>query len=294
MIKKDKSGLTEEEFLKQYTADIYQHPSVAADIVIFTVADMEEENYRRLPKKELQVLLIKRGIHPFLGDWALPGGFVRPGENIKQAAQRELLEETGVNQSYLEQLYTFSDPKRDPRTWVISCSYMALLDSSKLSLQAGDDADHVAWFSVSYHLLQETREDMPEGVCKRQQYELQLTNQEERLSAIIEQKILDLKHSSDIEYCLVENQGLAFDHAKIIACAMERLRNKIEYTNIALHLMPPLFTLTELQQVYEVILDKELLKAAFRRKIAGLVTETEEFTENAGHRPSRLFRRKMQ
>jgi hypothetical protein len=89
---------------------------------------------------------------------------------------------------------------------------------------------------------------------------------------------------------VIESHGIAFDHAKIIAYGIERLRSKVEYTDIAFNLMPKRFTLTELQQVYEVILDKELLKANFRRKIAAMVTETNEYTRDAGHRPSKLFR----
>lgn len=113
---RDHNGLTEEQFLAQYVAEDYVRPSVATDMVIFTVADTEEMNYRKLPEKNMQVLLIRRGEHPFLGQWALPGGFVRPTETTEQAAQRELREETAVNNVYLEQLYTFSEPGRDPRT----------------------------------------------------------------------------------------------------------------------------------------------------------------------------------
>jgi len=89
---------------------------------------------------------------------------------------------------------------------------------------------------------------------------------------------------------IVESNGIAFDHAKIIEYGIERLRNKIMYTDIAFNLMPELFTLTELQKVYEIILDKKLLKANFRRKIAPMVIETDEYTKDAGHRPSKLFK----
>ncbi|MBN3524252.1 NUDIX hydrolase [Paenibacillus apiarius] len=288
---RDRNGLTEQEFLEQYTAGDYERPSVATDMVIFTVTDTEESNYRKLPKKELRVLLIRRGGHPFLGNWALPGGFVRPAETTEQAAQRELQEETGVDNVYLEQLYTFSEPGRDPRTWVMSCSYMALIDSSKVHIEAGDDADEASWFSVSYRLMREQKELLEDGIIKTKQYELKLTGEQEVLTAVVERKMTTAEASSAVEYVILSNEGLAFDHAKIISYAIERLRGKVEYTDIALHLMPKLFTLTELQQVYEVILDKELLKAAFRRKAAPLVEETDHYTENAGHRPSRLYRR---
>lgn len=289
----DRDGLTEREFLEKYRAGDYERPSVAADMVIFTVTDEAADSYRKLPEKELRILLIRRGGHPFLGKWALPGGFVQPSETTEQAAARELREETGVDDVYLEQLYTFSDIGRDPRTWVMSCSYMALINSDKLELQAGDDAADAAWFKVSYRLLREQKELMEDGYVKTLEYELKLSGEEE-LSAVVARTLTVKTTSTSTDYKIVSNNGLAFDHAKIIACAIERLRGKVNYTDIALHLMPELFTLTELQQVYEVIMDKELLKAAFRRKVADLVAETDHYTENAGHRPSRLYRRKLE
>lgn len=289
----DREGLTEREFLDRYRAGDYERPSVAADMVIFTVTDMKADSYRKLPEKELRILLIRRGGHPFLGKWALPGGFVRPNETTEQAAVRELREETGVDDVYLEQLYTFSDIGRDPRTWVMSCSYMALINSDKLELKAGDDAADAAWFKVSYRLLREQKELFEDGYVKTLEYELKLSSEEEELSAIVARTVTAKTTSTGTNYEIVSNDGLAFDHAKIIAYAIERLRGKVNYTDIALHLMPQLFTLTELQQVYEVIMDKELLKAAFRRKVADLVEETDHYTENAGHRPSRLYRRNM-
>jgi len=290
----DRDGLTEGQFMEQYRANDYERPSVAADMVIFTVTEAEEDNYRKLPEKELRVLLIKRGGHPFLGKWALPGGFVRPNETTEQAAVRELREETGVDNVYLEQLYTFSDIGRDPRTWVMSCSYMALINSSAVQLKAGDDAAGAAWFKVTCRLLREQKELIEDGYVKKLQYELKLSSAHGELSAVVEKSVTLTETSSATSYAVVSNDGLAFDHAKIIALAAERLRGKVNYTDIALHLMPKLFTLTELQQVYEVILDKELLKAAFRRKVADLVTETDHYTENAGHRPSRLYRRNLE
>lgn len=290
----DRHGLTEREFLEKYRAGDYERPSVAADMVIFTVTEAEENNYRKLPEKELRVLLIQRGGHPFLGKWALPGGFVRPNETTEQAAARELQEETGVENVYLEQLYTFSDVGRDPRTWVMSCSYMSLINSSQVQLKAGDDAAGAAWFKVHYRLLRENKELIEDGYVKILQYELRLSSDHGELTAVVEHTVTATETSTSSSYSIVSNDGLAFDHAKIIAYAIERLRGKVNYTDIALHLMPKLFTLTELQQVYEVILDKELLKAAFRRKVADLVTETDHYTENAGHRPSRLYRRRLE
>ncbi|WP_440960167.1 NUDIX hydrolase [Paenibacillus nitricinens] len=290
----DRDGLTEHQFLEQYRAGDFERPSVAADMVIFTVTNTEADSYRKLPEKELRILLIRRGGHPFLGNWALPGGFVRPEETTEQAAVRELHEETGVDDVYLEQLYTFSDVGRDPRTWVMSCSYMALINSDQVQLKAGDDADLAAWFKVTYRLLRERKEIIEDGYVKTKEYELKLSSDEEEFTAVVGRTMTSKSASTSTAYSILSNDGLAFDHAKIIACAIERLRGKVNYTDLALNLMPDLFTLTDLQQVYEVILDKELLKAAFRRKVADLVAETDHYTENAGHRPSRLYRRNME
>lgn len=279
---RDRDGLTEQEFLERYRPGDYTRPSVACDMVIFTVMDADAGNYRRLPEKQLRVLLIERGGHPFLGCWALPGGFVRPAETVGQAAARELREETGVENVYLEQLGVFSDPGRDPRTWVMSCAHMALIDSGQVRLQAGDDAQNAAWFLVSCA-------PQPE---KPARLALKLTGSDTTLCAVVERRMTTSAGAE--EYTIIENDGLAFDHAKIIVCALERLRAQTVSGGAAFHLLPEHFTLTELQQVHEVLLGRPLLKAAFRRKIAPLVQETDQMTQNAGHRPSRLYQRKQE
>lgn len=289
---KDRNGLTEKEFLAQYRPKDYERPSVATDMVIFTAINQQENNYRRIPQKELKILLIKRGGHPYLGMWALPGGFVNPDETTEQAAKRELIEETGVDNIYLEQLYTFSTPHRDPRMWVMSCSYMALIDSSKVNVVAGDDAQKAEWFTVDFSAVSENTDYNSEGFVKVTDYRLKLTNGSTELSASIRHTKTRKNTGVESDYRIIENDGLAFDHAQIIAFAVERLRGKVTYTDIALNLMPEYFTLTELQQVYEIILNKPLLKAPFRRKYSCLAEETDSLTKDAGHRPSRLYKRK--
>ncbi len=116
---------------------VHPHPAVTVDVVIFTVR-----------KDELKVLLIKRALKPYKGRWALPGGFVGIDESLIDAAKRELREETGVAAAYLEQLYTFGEPKRDPRERVISVAYYALMPSDALEIKAASDAEGVGWFSV--------------------------------------------------------------------------------------------------------------------------------------------------
>lgn len=287
---KNKQGLTEEQFLAVYDADKYKKPSVTVDMLIFTVTDQERKSYRRLPEKVLRLLMIKRGDHPYIGRWALPGGFVNMDESLDEAALRELKEETGIDDIYMEQLYTWGDVGRDPRTRIISTSYMSLVDSGSLDVVAADDADDAKWFTVTCKLFQEQKTLTEKGYIRERFYKLRLSNEDEELSSIVktvetvEGKVTKTRRE------IIESGGVAFDHAKIIQYAIERLRSKIEYTDMAFNLMPELFTLTELQKVYEIILGTELLKANFRRKTAGMVVETNEYTKDAGHRPSKLFR----
>lgn len=289
-LSKNKQGLTEDQFLSTYNPNQYERPSVTVDMLIFTVTDEEKENYRKLPKKVLRLLLIKRGDHPYIGQWALPGGFVHMDESLDEAALRELKEETNIDKIYMEQLYSWGDVGRDPRTRVISASYMSLVDSSTLDIKASDDADDAKWFTVSCRLYQEQKTVTEKGYILQRLFKLSLSNDENNLSAIV--KIIKTVEGkvTKVEREVVESNGIAFDHAKIIEYGIERLRSKIEYTDIAFNLMPELFTLTQLQQVYEVILDMELLKANFRRKTANMVIESNEYTKDAGHRPSKLFR----
>ncbi|WP_409177849.1 NUDIX hydrolase [Brevibacillus fortis] len=286
----NKRGQTELEYLEAYDVSQFERPSVTVDMLVFTVMDELEENYRKLSPKSLKILLVKRGEHPYIGQWALPGGFVTPGESLEEAARRELRTETNVDDIYLEQLYTWGDAGRDPRTWVISTSYMALVDSSSIQLKAGDDAEEAEWYRIEDRWLKETKTATEDGSITEKWLELRLVHESEELSATI--KITKTVTGRTVRETreIVETNNIAFDHAKIIQYALERLRNKIEYTDIAFALMPELFTLSDLQQVYEVILGRELLAAAFRRKVADKVLETNQYRKHAGHRPSKYFR----
>ena len=198
---------------------------VTVDIVIFTIQE-----------GVLKVLLIKRAIPPFLGQCAIPGGFVHEDENLDQAALRELQEESGVTDVYLEQLYSFGDPNRDPRGRVITVAYFALISPDR-KLMAGSDAAAAAWYPI---------DQLP---------------------------------------------PLAFDHATILNYALQRLRNKLEYTTVGFQLLPEKFTLTELQAVYEAILGKTLDKRNFRRKMSLLrILKPLREHRGGGQRPAQLYR----
>lgn len=127
-----------DETAETYDPSHYERPSVTVDVVIFSlIAD------------QLQVLLVRRKQWPFSGMWAIPGGFVRMEESLEAAAARELEEETGVRDVYIEQLYTFGDPDRDPRTRVITVAYFALVPATAVEQpRAGSDAAATAWFPL--------------------------------------------------------------------------------------------------------------------------------------------------
>ncbi len=282
-------GLTEQEFLGQYDVRLYKRPSVSVDILLFTVVDGPQLNYRKLPQKELKVLMVRRGNHPYIGKWALPGGFMSVEESLDQAAYRELKEEVNVSDVYMEQLYTWGDVGRDPRTRVISCSYMSLADSSRMEIKAGGGAWDAQWFTLSHETEEERKTTIPGGYLFENRVRVTLSGKEDTLYGVIGTKKRVVGRSKTVKRRILKNEGIAFDHAFVVQYGIERLRNKIEYTDIAFNLMPTYFTLTELQQVYEVILGKELLKANFRRKIADRVIETDRETKNEGHRPSKLY-----
>jgi 8-oxo-dGTP diphosphatase len=207
----------------------YEYPRAAltVDCVIFG-----------LDQDDLKVMLIERGGPPFKGQWALPGGFVRVEETLDDAARRELAEETGIRDVYLEQLYTFGDVRRDPRERVVSVAYYALVNLAGHAIRATTDASSAAWFAVG---------DVPR---------------------------------------------LAFDHDRILEMAVARLKAKVRYEPIGFELLPPTFTLSQLQRMYEKILDRPLDKRNFRKKVEamGILVDTGQLQQDVAHRAARLFR----
>lgn len=270
-----KNYKSEEEFLKDYDSSKFEKLSMTTDILIFSVSDEVQENYRKLTKKHFSVLLVKRDNYPFKDKWCLPGGFVRIDEDIEDSAKRILATETNLHDIYLEQLYTFGNPNRDPRMRVVSTSYMALIDKNRLNEQITKNA---SWFNV---MVLEDKNTI----------DITLDNGTEEIKFKIG-KTLKEKTTDRYKYSIISNDKLAFDHPLVIASGISRLKNKLEYTDIVFNMMPEYFTLGDLQQVYEIILGRKLLDPAFRRIIANKVEKTTKMKTGGGHRPSALFKYK--
>lgn len=266
----------EEEFLKDYDPSIYEKLSMTVDILIFSVSSEETSNYRKTDKKKMSILLVKRDNYPFKDKWCLPGGFIKIDENLDDAPSRILKKETGIDDIYLEQLYTFGSANRDPRMRIISTSYIALVDKNRIK---GNTNTNASWFDIT---LYEEKDNI---------VDITLTNGKENINFSIK-KVLREKTTDRYSFKVNKNNSLAFDHPQVILSGIERLKNKVGYTDIVFNMMPELFTLGELQQVYEVILGKKLLDPAFRRIIANKVEKTDKMKTGGGHRPSVLFKYK--
>ena len=205
----------------------YEQPAVTVDLVIFTVND-----------DRLKVMLVKRVDEPFADRWSLPGGFLKAGESLDDAALRVLKEKAGVEHVYVEQLYTFGDPNRDPRARVITVTYFALIPWKALIPPSTDKVADLMWAPVNH---------LPK---------------------------------------------LAFDHKEIVEYAVRRLRAKAGYSNIVYGLMPRQFRLSELQRMYEIIIDSTLDKRNFRKRMlaTGLLQETGRKDTAGAHRPAMLYK----
>jgi 8-oxo-dGTP diphosphatase len=205
----------------------YEQVAVTVDLVVFTVND-----------DALNVMLVKRAEEPFADRWSLPGGFLRSSESLEDAALRVLKEKAGVEDVYVEQLYTFGDLARDPRARVITVAYFALIPWKELVPPPSDKVTDLMWASAT------------------------------RLPK------------------------LAFDHREIVAYAVQRLRAKAGYSNIVYALMPRQFRLSELQRMYEIIMNDKLDKRNFRKRMlaTGLLQETGRKDVAGAHRPAMLYK----
>lgn len=275
-----KINISEEEFLKSYNKNAFDLLSITTDIFILSVSYIDSDNYRKLGEKKCSVLLVKRKTHPFINKWCLPGGFIQINENLEEATKRVLINETNLKDIYLEQLYTFSNVDRDPRMRVLSTAYMTLINKDKIKDKL---ASNSSWFNIS---INEKEINSKETLLT-----FTLDNGKETLYFDI-LKILKEKTSNIFDYKIINNDSLAFDHPLVIATGMDRIKNKLEYTDIAFNIMPKYFTLGQLQQVYETILGKNLIAPDFRRTIKDKVEKTDKVQTGAGHRPSALYKYK--
>lgn len=271
----------DKKFLELYSDSIYEKPSVTVDGVIFRLVDKECDNYRKLPEKKLQVYLMNRLYPPFKDRYSVVGTFIDLKNELSDTMKLCLKSKVGLDNFYYEQLYTFGQKMRDPRTRVISVSYMILTNQD--NLHGGK------WFDIDLKTEKSSMEIKDNGYILNKEIRLTLTSESEKLENIIQLSSDKdgIQENSNVE---VKETQLAFDHARIIYYAHARLKNKLEYTDIIFNLMKEKFTLTELKNSYEVILNEKLLDANFRRKTMGLVLPLNEFTQDKGHRPSQLFK----
>lgn len=229
------------KFLAGYDPEAYERLSVAVDVALVTVID-----------GRLRALTVKRPESPYRGWQALPGGFLGVDESPERAAARVLAHKTGLEGVYLEQLYTFGEPGRDPRTRVLSIAHYALVPASRLN-EAPGPGSQLAELVVSW----EGEKGGPAGV------------------------LID-----------GAPRRLAFDHARILGMVVQRLRGKIAYAPVGYELLGDTFTLRELQEVHEAILGRAMSKPAFRRRMlaTGDLTATGEMESDVAYRPAELYR----
>ena len=246
----------------------------AVDTLIFSVDSRENENVRGLPKKYFSILLVKRDKEPFKGMWCLPGGYVLENENSYDAALRVLKKETNLSKIYVDALGVYDDVDRDPRGKTVSSTYMALVDKSKIKDKLCDNSK---WFDI-------------ELVENDKKIVINLKN-DDVINIEINKKIIDNK-SNLIRYTLNKSNNIAFDHGLIINDGIVKLKEQAKNTDILFNLMPDEFTIGELKQIYELILNKQLINSAFRRVIASKIEEVKEIIKTGGHRPSQKYRYK--
>ncbi|MBO4421930.1 MAG: NUDIX hydrolase [Clostridia bacterium] len=262
-------------FLASYDISKYERPSLTADVASFMIRSHTSGNYRLDSDKSLAVLLIRRANPPYRDCWALPGGFLEPGETVEQCAVRELREETDIDPVSIMPVRIFSTPGRDPRGWIISCLFASVMSEAEVRQKSGDDAADARWFDVCM------TED--NGKCS-----LELTDGEITLAA----RLAERESRFGITVYDIEDGGtLAFDHAAMIASALSALRGSGSLDKV-FDFLPGDFTLSQLQRVYEAVMNVSLQPANFRRKIQKYVEKTENHTQGKGHRPAMLYKRK--
>ncbi|MBQ6357253.1 MAG: NUDIX hydrolase [Solobacterium sp.] len=257
--KRNAKGETLQEFLDSYDDSLYRHPSNTVDMIVMTVED-----------GQLKVLLIRRKDHPWIGDWALPGGFVNFDEDLEQAALRELQEETNIAENtYFRQLYTLGKADRDPRTRVISTAYLSMTRAENIrKTRAGDDAADARWFTIAKTLLEK------DEIGRRTLLQLY----EEKDGIRIEYEVTDTAlhnyvqtRSQRLDSSTAE---LAADHVKVINMAMDMVQHRAASTGILFNLLPEEMTLREIQTAYEAVIGHKTDTGNFRRDIRRMLKPT--------------------
>ncbi len=245
--------------------------SYATDVIIFGISNEENNNIRELPAKNLSLLLVKRTHDPFNNTWCLPGGYIGVEETANEAAIRVLKKETNLTDVYLNSYATFDSLNRDPRGRVISNSFISLVDKEKINEQLDSNS---AWFNISV-------------TSNKEEMNIKLINESLELKIKLKKEIKYLT-TSEYTYTVISSD-LAFDHGLIIASALDNIKERVKNTDIVFNLLPKEFTIGELKQIYELLLDKKLINSAFRRVIASKVKPTNKIVKKGGYRPSELY-----
>lgn len=221
---RDEDGLTLEEFLEVYDSSKYENPCSTADIIVIRSQGKIEKI-----EQNLKVLMIKRRNHPGIGMWALPGGFAEVRENLIDSAKRELEEETALRDIAVEQMYTWGETWRDPRTRIITTSYLAVVNDQVQKVKAGDDAKDAIWMDIA---LKKIKEDfiIIGGKDRIEQiYEMELLHKEKILSLTSVIKVSFNREGvlKEKTYEVISNDGIAFDHPRFILQALLYIKEQI-------------------------------------------------------------------
>jgi hypothetical protein len=268
---------------------------MTVNLAMFQVLDEERISSKRLPSKELMVLLERRDREPFKGCWLFPYAAVDAEESLDDAVCKKLMENTNPGSIYFEQLYTWGAIDRDPTARVVATSYVAIVPTGRVKTQSGPEHGELRWFSVSKKLVSGEKIS---DLHMRSKYLVTLFCRRENVTIsyhVIEDMDVNgfekrIKYS--YEPYADASARMGYDHIKILDYALDRIKNKVLYTNIAFGLLPEYFTLTELQQVYEVLLGKKLIKPNFRQMIGKKVEKTQKTKRDGAYRPSTLYRLK--
>ena len=256
----NEKGQNLEQFLAEYDETKFRRPSNTVDMILMTVS-----------QAKLKLLLIRRKDHPFIYDWALPGGFVNFDEDLETAVSRELAEETNITKdTYFRQLYTFGKSDRDPRTRIITTAYLSMTPEENIRhTRAGDDAADAGWFTVSKKII-DTDTD-----CRRSQVILECEDNGVRMVYdVLDQVNSNYVQTDSLLNETESNAKLAADHIKAINMAMDQVQHRAASTGILFNLLPEEFTLREVQNVYEAVIGRKTDTGNFRRDIRKMLKET--------------------